>query len=114
MKTLKLFNAVISKESSEQLFVSEDGYIIEPYALWAKDRIIDYYKKESLNGNDLNKTFHKSWEKIKNSTRIELVIEQILHYLSTYGTNFQGEIYIPNEALEVPDTKIVFKVIKAY
>lgn len=114
MKTLELFNAVISKESKEKPFVSKDGFIIEPNALWAKDRIIDYYKKEKLNGNDLNKTFHKSWTKIKNSTRVELLIEQILHYLSTYGSNFQDEIYIPNEVLNVPDIKVVFKVIKAY
>jgi len=114
MKTLKLFNAVISKKSHEQSFVSGDGYIIEPKALWAKDRIIEYYRQEALNGNDLNKTFHKSWQKIKESTRVDLAIEQILHYLSTYGTDFQAEIYIPDEVLEVPETKIVFKVIKAY
>jgi len=114
MKTLRLFNAVIAKDSNEQPFVSEQGYVIEPAALWAKDRIINYYKKEALNGNDLNKTFHKSWQKIKNSTRLELAIHQIVHYLSTYGTDFQGEIYIPDEVLNVPDTKLVFKVIKGY
>jgi len=60
MKTLKLFNAVIAKPSNEKPFVSEDGFIIEPDALWAKDKILAYYKKEKLDGNDLNKTFHKS------------------------------------------------------
>lgn len=114
MKTLKLFNAVVKKESDKDPFISELGFIIEPGALWAKDRIIDYYTREYLNGNDLNKTFHKSWAKIKNSPRIELYLHQILHYLSTYGTDFNGEIYIPYEVLKVPDLKLKYKVIKAY
>ncbi len=114
MKTLKLFNSVISKPLAEKPYISEDGYIIEPAAVWAKDEIIAYYTAEKLNGNDLNQTFHKSWEKIKNSTRFELLIEQIKHYISTYGSNFQDEIYIPDEILEVPDLKLKYKVIKAY
>lgn len=114
MKTLKLFNAVLAKKSDEKPFISNEGFIIESDALWAKKEIISYYSKEKLNGNDLNKTFHKSWQKIKESTRIELLIEQINHYISTYGSNFQNEIYIPNEVLNVPDLKLTFKVIKAY
>ncbi|MEE8568075.1 MAG: hypothetical protein V3S81_05650, partial [Anaerolineales bacterium] len=114
MKTLKLFNAVIRKKSDLQPYVSTDGYVIEPGAVWDKERIVDYYKQEALDGSDLNKTFHKSWEKVINSTRLELAVEQILHYLSTYGSDFQAEIYIPDEVLEVPDTKIVFKVIRSY
>jgi hypothetical protein len=68
MKTLKLFNAVIAKKENEKPYVSELGFIIEPNAIWAKQRIVDYYTREQLNGNDLNKTFHKSWQKIKEST----------------------------------------------
>ncbi|VXB86015.1 MULTISPECIES: hypothetical protein [Chryseobacterium] len=114
MKTLKLFNAVLARESNEKPFISDEGFIIESDALWAKKEIISYYSKEKLNGNDLNKTFHKSWQKIKESSRIELLIEQINHYISTYGNDFQNEIYIPKEILNVPDLKLTFKVIKAY
>ena len=114
MKTLQLFNAVLAKKTDEKPFISNDGFIIEPDAFWAKKDIIKYYSKEKLNGNDLNKTFHKSWEKIKNSTRWELLMDQIEHYLSTYGSNFQDEIYIPNEVLNIPEMKLTFKVIKAY
>ncbi|MGE8432135.1 hypothetical protein [Chryseobacterium joostei] len=114
MKTLQLFNAVLAKKTDEKPFISNDGFIIEPDALWAKKDIIKYYSKEKLNGNDLNKTFHKSWEKIKNSTRWELLMDQIEHYFSTYGSNFQDEIYIPNEVLNIPEMKLTFKVIKAY
>nr|WP_315029010.1 hypothetical protein [uncultured Chryseobacterium sp.] len=114
MKTLNLFNAVLAKKSDEKPFISDDGFVIESDALWAKKQIITYYSKEKLNGNDLNKTFHKSWEKIKNTSRIDLFFEQIQHYISTYRSNFKSEIYIPKEIVNVPDTKLIFKVIKAY
>lgn len=83
MKTLKLFNAVPAKESDAKAFILEDGFMIEPGAVWAKKEIMSYYAKEKLNGNDLNKTFHKSWQKIKDSTRFQLLTEQIDHYIST-------------------------------
>ena len=95
MKTLKLFNGVIAKESSEAAFVSKDGFVIEPTALWAKREIIKFFKKEKLDGYGLNKTFHKSWLRIRSSNREELLMQQIHHYISTYGSNFQAEIYIP-------------------
>jgi len=114
MKSLRLFNAVIRQESSDECFVSEDGFVIEPGALWAKDRIVEHYRQERLSGNDLNKTFHKSWAKIKQSSRFELWVEQIRHYLSTYGSDFQDEIYIPDEVLHVPDAKLLmYKVVRA-
>ncbi|WP_420575062.1 hypothetical protein [Kordia sp.] len=123
MKTLKLFNAVIAKEKTSSIFgetiynkpfITDEGYIIEEKAVWAKKKIIQFYKQEKLNGNDLNKTFHKSWSTIKNSSRSKLLIEQIKHYISTYGSNFQAEIYIPAEVLNLPDVKLSYKVIKAY
>lgn len=114
MKTLKLFNSVVFKETNEKTFISEQGYIIESGALWAKNEIVKFYKNEKLDGYGLNKTFHKSWKTIFRSSREDLLLEQIRHYISTYGSNFQDEIYIPNEVLKIPDTKIVFKVVKAY
>lgn len=114
MNTLKLFNAVISKNSTDEPFITSEGFIIESNALWAKSSILKFYSDEKLNGNDLNKTFHKSWAKIKNSSRFELYLDQIRHYISTYGSDFKDEIYIPDEVLNVPDLKICYKIIKAY
>lgn len=114
MKTLKLFNAVVAKASNEKAFVSGQGYIIESGALWAKEEIIRFYKDEKLDGFGLNKTFHKSWKTILKSSRVKLWMEQVRHYVSTYGSNFQDVMYIPNEVLDVPDVKLAFKVVKAY
>lgn len=114
MKTLKLFNAVLARKSDEAPFISDSGLVIESDALWAKKQIISYYSEEKLSGNALNRTFHKSWEKIKNSTRFDLFFEQITHYISTYGSQFQDKVYIPDEILNIPETKLSLNIIKAY
>lgn len=115
MKTLQLFNAVIAKDlGNTHPTIIAGGVVIEPKAEWAIREIEKHVKQSRLSGEDLNKTFHKSWETIKKSNRFELLRHQILHYLSTYGSNFGSEIYVPNEILQIPDLKLKFKVIKAY
>lgn len=104
MRTLQLFNAVLKKDSGKEPFISTEGFVIESGALWAKNQIVKYYSKEKLKGNDLNRTFHKSWKKIKETGRTDLLLEQIRHYISTYGSEFQNEIYIPAEILNVPES----------
>lgn len=110
--TLKLFGAVEAKETGE-IYILKEGLIISQKGGWAKDEIIEFYKSEKLSGNDLNKTFHKSWEIIEKSTKAELFKEQIKHYITGYGTNFENDLYIPAEKLELP-TDLRFVVIKTY
>ena len=118
MKSLNLFHEVLWKPSTEKdlkpYIDNELGLIIMPNAMWAKTKIIAHFKAEKLSGNDLNKTFHKSWSTIKNSTRYELLLEQIKHYASTYGTNFKGETYLPMETLELPEEakKLKYRVVR--
>jgi len=107
MKTLKLFHAVPVNAGYKAPGKPEliDGILIMPEALYAKQAILDFYRKNLLSAEDLNKSFHKSWKKIRKSSREELLIHQILHYLSTYGTDFTGEMYIPAEKLKIPKAK---------
>lgn len=114
--SLKLFNAIpagISKEVDLKSAIKY-GVVIDENASYATGLIIDYFKKNKLNGKQLNATFHKSWKVIKDSSREELLIHQILHYFTTYGTNFTSDfIYIPAEKLDIPNVKnIQLKVIK--
>ena len=111
-KTLKLFNAVIAQPSNQSPIVLEQGLVIDSGAIWAEKEILSFYQDENLDGYGLNKTFHKSWFKVKTSHGQALWMEQIRHYISTYGSNFQDEIYIPEEVLNVPDQKFIFKVIR--
>ncbi len=98
----KLDNTLDTKNLKPKLFIKY-GIVIMPDAIYAKDVIINFFKNKKISGEELNKTFHKSWNKIKQSSRTELFIHQLLHYLSTYGTNFQGKTYIPAEKLDIPD-----------
>lgn len=115
MKTLKLFNAVLAKEVGENKpFLSDDGFIIEPDALWAQEEILEYYLNELLDGNDLNKTFRNSWSIIKESPKYDLINEQVRHYISTYGSDFKDEMYIPNNVLAIPEITLSYKIIKGH
>lgn len=78
---------------------------------------IDMYGKK---GEEWNNTFHKSFQKVK-ETPLEILIEQqIVHYITTYGFESLGfydkdTVYIPRESLEIPelvDDKIEFISIK--
>ena len=65
----------------------------------------------SLSAKQLNATFHKSWDKIANASQEQLVVEQLMHYITTYGYKALGiydedTVYIPDEVLEIPELKI--------
>jgi hypothetical protein len=63
-----------------------------------------------LTKEKMNRTFHKSWEKVKNAPPEQLILEQLLHYVTTYGFRDLGiysaeSIYIPYEALNIPEIR---------
>lgn len=49
-----------------------------------------------------NSTFYKTWNDVKNKSRFELFVDQVLHYMTTYGTDFTEEAYLPNVNPEEP------------
>lgn len=113
MKTLELFNCVVAESKGEYKILPEYGTVVEPSASYALADIKKFLKSKRLDSKQLNETFHKSWEVIKNSSREELWMHQILHYLTTYGTNFQSSfVYTPNEDLDIPQVDTRFLVIR--
>lgn len=73
--------------------------------------IKDVEKEIGLTSEQMNNSFHKSWKKIKESSMTQLFMEQIIHYITTYGFENLGiynkeSIYIPQENLEIPSLKI--------
>lgn len=111
--TLELFNVVEKGQSKDPVFLENHGVFIDSTATYAIKDIKEYLQNLKLSGNDLNKTFHKSWKTVVDSTRLELAIQQVMHYMSTYGSNFEAEMYIPEEVLNVPKTKLKVSVIKS-
>lgn len=113
MSLLNLFNAVEAGNSENPVILAEYGVIVESSAAHKLGEIKRFLKEKQRTGDELNKTFHKSWEKVQESSREELYLHQILHYMTTYGTGFSSDfVYTPNEELDIPENKLVFKVIR--
>ena len=58
-----------------------------------------YLRDRQINTNS---TFYKSWQDIRSRGRWELFLDQVCHYISTYGTNFEGRPFIMNDG-QIPD-----------
>ena len=56
---------------------------------------------------DYNATFYKEWNDVISKNRFELFIDQIIHYATTYGTDYEceGNGYVPNNGSEQPAFK---------
>ena len=52
----------------------------------------EYFNDQQWNPNS---TFYQSWHDIMSKDRWEIFVDQICHYASTYGTNFQGDVWLP-------------------
>jgi hypothetical protein len=110
--SLELFAAVLENAGDKPVFLENYGVFVDSTAAKSLKDIREYLKDLKLSGEELNKTFHKSWKTVKESTRAELAVQQIMHYLSTYGTDFEGDVYIPDEVLDVPKLKLKVSYIK--
>jgi len=133
--TIKLFKAVPikvkrKKKASDTLLeiTISKGFIFSPevvynYSEKELTELVKRIEKEvGLTAEQMNASFHKSWKKVKEASCEQLVLEQIIHYITTYGFESLGiydenTIFIPNEQLYLPDIKIdkvKLVVIKGY
>lgn len=58
--------------------------------------------------NRLNNPFHATWDKVANADYRQLIVEQALHYLSTYGREAFGlgaAPVVPTENFQFPDNQ---------
>ena len=58
------------------------------------ERILAYM--QSL-PNNVNSTFYKSFNDVMNRSEDALLLDQCMHYASTYGTGHTGTPYVPND-----------------
>lgn len=134
-QTIKLFKAVpiVKKEQKKPSIdivvkTIQRGFLFSPevVANYSENElnklILEVEKEIGLTPKQLNASFHKSWGKIKEASIEQLVIEQLIHYVTTYGFEELGifnddSVYIPTERLEIPNIKldkIKLVVIKGY
>jgi hypothetical protein len=126
--TLRLFNAVQADTITGMHYTTEDslersirnGYIL-PLELQPTGELMDTIESIiGISGEKANAAFHKSWAVVRDSDIENLVVQQIIHYITTYsfealGIYDQATVYIPHEKLEIPEIKddIELVVIKS-
>ena len=76
-------------------------------------------KMYGIKPEEWNNTFHKSFQTVLDTPIEKLIMQQIVHYFTTYGLESVGAfdsdlVYIPHEKLEIPELEedIVLTVIK--
>lgn len=118
-KLIKLFNAaLVENTSSKDMFktvnqlAAQFGYFVHPNV--CNESVLTFLKEQSINPNA---TFYKNWEDVTSKTRLELVFDQVFHYLTTYGTDFAlGNGYVPNDgendapAIDFKNFKVIMPI----
>lgn len=134
--TIKLFNALpVSDKATEKVYpplspaalqllgrTASRGFVFseEIISLYSLKELEDIADKIGITAREMNNSFHKSWRKVRDADIEQLVIEQMVHYFTTYGFERFGiydedSVYIPLEALDIPELKSVrLVVIKGY
>lgn len=118
-KLIKLFNvALVENTTSKDMFktinqlAAKVGYFVHPDV--CNKSVLAFLKDQSVNPNA---TFYKNWEDVTSKTRLELALDQVFHYLTTYGTDFTlGNGYVPNDgendapAIDFKNFKVIMPI----
>ena len=132
--TLTLFKAIPiqnQKKKNPSRSIGEltinHGFIFSPqvaanYTDKELRSLVDTISDEiGLTPEQMNSSFHKSWKKVRDAPYFQLLVEQLFHYMTTYGYERMGvydesTVFIPNERLDVPEVKdgIKLTIIRGY
>lgn len=126
--SLRLFKAAVvyidapSQPTREQVKAcARIGCILEPSIPHTPELQEALEHTVGLNMKQANATLHKSWKAVRDSSYETLALQQIAHYITTYGYERMGiyskdTVYIPDEALDLPKKfgKIPLAVIKGF
>lgn len=106
-KALKvMLNLRVDPKIVNELAITK-GYIVHPDCC---GQVVMAYL-HTLPSN-YNATFYKSFEDVKSKNRFELAMDQVMHYASTYGTDFTAKPYVHNYMLTAEYPKIDFRDAK--
>jgi len=99
---IKLFNKAFTGKEIDYKIITElatkVGYLVHPNC--STQEVLEFLNQQKI---DISSTFYQTWKDVTSKNRLELFIDQIIHYASTYGTNFEGEPYLPEKTSETPD-----------
>lgn len=107
---VNLFKALPVKTRTESVSFDyiDHGVLVEDSVAesYSQTKIKQVIKTLVPSNSQMNKTFHKSWKKVRDASMEQLVTEQLLHYFTTYGFESlgiysEGTVFIPNEELKL-------------
>ena len=106
-EVLRLFKSYLGEKSEN---FSKEGL---KYGILIPDTASEEVIKEAIeqygkDGEKWNQTFHKDFEIVKNAPIEDLIMQQLIHYITTYGFESLGFydsnlVYLPKEKLEIPE-----------
>lgn len=110
---LKLFKSFIKLNDESNTSYTQGVYFTSNPTEFIKTKALELYGIDPVKWNQ---TFHKSFSTIRDTDIEILVAQQIMHYFSTYGLEAldlynTDTVYIPKEALEIPDLQEDIKVV---
>lgn len=135
LSTIKLFRALeISTKRKKKPTKTLIKYTIKSGFIFSPEVVYNFTEKElsnllkliqsevGISSEEMNNSFHKSWKKIKDANIETLVLEQIIHYFTTYGLESYGaynedSVFIPAEQLNIPELNVEnlkITIIKGY
>lgn len=99
---IELFQAILIDLDSagSRSRVGRNGVIFDAGTYYAKSIVEEYVNENVLNDDKLGKSLFPSWEWLKSCTDWEYYVHQIMHYISTYGVDFSGPVYIPKDYMK--------------
>lgn len=96
MREIKLFGKALNTQDMSPVTVNElavkKGYVVDPKC--CNQRVVDFLNSMP---NNYNTTFYASVADVVEKDAFELLVDQITHYASTYGTEFAGTMYVAND-----------------
>lgn len=85
-------NATLLDAAEVNKYAMKCGYLVYPEACTAD--VVTFLRTQKAN---LNSTFYKKWGDVERLSELQMRVLQILHYMSTYGTDFQGKTFVMND-----------------
>lgn len=112
MQEIKLFGRALVTNNVDFEVINNiavtKGYVVAKEC--CNDRVLAFL--DTL-PNNVNTTFYKSWTDVTDRNRFELLLDQLAHYASTYGTDHKGIAYVPNDVaakLDFTDCKVIMPI----
>ena len=102
------------KNLANGFFITEEAFKVCPCV--AGKKFFNFLKQNfGYDIFELNQSFYKSFKTVTELTPQQLLMNQILHYMTTYGFESLGifdseTVYIPNEILKLPENAKPIKI----